>query len=181
MRKIVITAVAALAVAPAAVGAPPPNAADRANAVRDCRALRDSMGLATFRTTYGTAQANRRNAFGRCLSQWAREEQENRLNAAQECGEERGTTDASRAAFNEKYGKNGNARNAFGRCVSAKARAEAREDREETLNAAQQCKEERGTTEQSRAAFGATYGANENDRNAFGKCVSTLAREQDED
>ncbi len=124
MRRIVITAVAALAVAPAALGAPAPNATDRANAVRDCRALRESMGLATFRSTYGTARANRMNALGRCLSQWTREEQENRLDAVQECREERGTTETSQAAFNEQYGRNENDRNAFGRCVSTRAKAQ---------------------------------------------------------
>jgi hypothetical protein len=180
MRKIVLTAAFALALVPSGLASPPPNAADRANAVRDCRALRESMGLATFRTTYGTAQANRMNAFGRCVSQWTREEQENRLNALQDCREERGTTPASQAAFNETYGGNENARNAFGKCVSSKNRAERGADRQATLNAARQCREDRGTTAESRAAFNDTYGENENDRNAFGKCVSALARAQDD-
>ena len=125
MRWILIAALAALAVVPAALAGPPPSAADRANAVRDCRGLQESMGLTLFRTTYGTVQANRRNAFGRCVSQWGREERENRLNAAQECREERGTTPASQAAFRAKYGKNENDRNAFGKCVSSKRRADA--------------------------------------------------------
>ncbi len=180
MRWILITALAALAVVPAAQAGPPPSAADRANAVRDCRALQASMGLTLFRTTYGTVQANRRNAFGRCVSQWGREERENRLNAAQECREERGTTPATQAAFNEKYGKNENDRNAFGKCVSSKSRAEARADRQATMNAARECREERGTTPASQAAFNDKYGKNENDRNAFGKCVSKLASAEDE-
>jgi hypothetical protein len=45
------------------------------------------------------------------------------------------------------------------------------------MNAARACKAERGTTEESRAAFRAKYGGN---ANAFGKCVSTLAKAQDE-
>ena len=42
-------------------------------------------------------------------------------------------------------------------------------------NAAKKCKAERGTTEQSIAAFKQRYGTNANKANAFGKCVSKLA------
>ena len=41
-------------------------------------------------------------------------------------------------------------------------------------NAAKKCKAERGTTEQSIAAFKEKYGTNANKANAFGKCVSKL-------
>ena len=50
------------------------------------------------------------------------------------------------------------------------AAAEAKE------NAAKKCKELRGTTPGSIAAFKALYGTNKNKANAFGKCVSTLAK-----
>ena len=43
-------------------------------------------------------------------------------------------------------------------------------------NAAKKCKAERGTTEQSIAAFKTRYGTNKNKANAFGKCVSKLAK-----
>ena len=43
-------------------------------------------------------------------------------------------------------------------------------------NAAKKCKELRGTTPGSIAAFKALYGTNKNKANAFGKCVSTLAK-----
>ena len=43
-------------------------------------------------------------------------------------------------------------------------------------NAAKKCKAERGTSEQSIAAFKAKYGTNSNRANAFGKCVSKLAK-----
>jgi hypothetical protein len=43
-------------------------------------------------------------------------------------------------------------------------------------NAAKRCKAERGTTEQSIAAFKGTYGTNKNKANAFGKCVSRFAK-----
>ena len=45
-------------------------------------------------------------------------------------------------------------------------------------NAAKKCKAERGTTAQSMAAFKTKYGTNANQANAFGKCVSKLAKAQ---
>jgi hypothetical protein len=46
----------------------------------------------------------------------------------------------------------------------------------EIRNAAQACKAERGADE---AAFAVKYGTNDNDKNAYGKCVSTTARADD--
>ena len=155
MRKItVITALAVLLVPSTALAAGTPTRADRANAQRDCRALRDSMGVETFRATYGT-NANKSNAFGKCVSRWGREERENRQNAAQECKAER---EADQKAFAEKYAT-------FGKCVSGKRKAESRADREEVLNAAKACKAEREADEK---AFAETYAT-------FGKCVSAHA------
>lgn len=173
MRKtglIVACAVAAAVAAPSALAAPAPNASDRAKAVNDCKILRAQLGKPTFRTTYGTAGAKRRNAFPRCFRQWSAEEAGNRVQAVAACREERGATPESRAAFRQQYGT-------FGRCVAQKRRAESRADRRDTLNAARACKAERGTTPESRAAFRTTYGGG---ANAFGRCVSTLASAQDE-
>ena len=99
-------------------------------------------------------------------------------NPAKACKAERGTTAQSIAAFNAKYGTNANKRNAFGKCVSMKAKQqqEAAEQQAAEENAAKKCKAERGTTAQSIAAFNAKYGTNANKRNAFGKCVSKLAK-----
>jgi hypothetical protein len=86
------------------------------------------------------------------------------------------------AAFKEKYGTNANKANAFGKCVSAKVRKakeqEAEEQEEARENAAKKCKAERGTTAQSIEAFKNKYGTNANKANAFGKCVSKLAKAQ---
>jgi hypothetical protein len=98
-------------------------------------------------------------------------------NAAKACKAERGTTSASIAAFKENHGTNKNQSNAFGKCVSGKvkkAEAEAQEQAEE--NAAKKCKAERGTTSASIAAFKENHGTNKNKSNAFGKCVSKLAK-----
>ena len=89
--------------------------------------------------------------------------------AQKECRAERGTTDATREAFNAKY-KN------FGACVSTKAREAKAERQEARQNASQECRAERGDTAASRQAFAEKYGTNANKRNAFGKCVSQKAK-----
>jgi hypothetical protein len=99
-----------------------------------------------------------------------------RQNAAQECRFERGSTPATREAFADHYGTNRNKRNAFGKCVSAKARDEAQERSDAQAGAPQACRDERGTTDESRAAFALKYGTNKNGKNAFGKCVSGKAK-----
>ena len=92
-------------------------------------------------------------------------------NAAKECKLERGTTDASKEAFAAKY------RN-FGACVSQRAKQEARERREARRGASKECRDERSA---DAAAFAAKYGTNENKRNAFGKCVSSKAKQEKAD
>lgn len=94
------------------------------------------------------------------------------------CRAERGTTQATRDAFAQKYGTNKNKKNAFGRCVSKQAAALVDDSKAEIkaqVAAAQACATERGTTAESRAAFAQKYGTNKNKKNAFGKCVSKTA------
>ena len=111
-----------------------------------------------------------------------------RQNASTECRTERGTTAATREAFAARYGTNKNRSNAFGKCVSqaakaAKAAADAADQDEaaDRKSAAKQCAQERGTTSASKDAFAAKYGTSANRRNAFGKCVSKLAKALSED
>ena len=99
-------------------------------------------------------------------------------NAAKKCKAER--TKLGVQAFKDKYGTNANKANAFGKCVSGMVKKtedenEAAENEQAEKNAAKECKAERGTTEQSIAAFKEKYGTNANKANAFGKCVSKLA------
>ena len=74
--------------------------------------------------------ANKKNAFGKCVSQKAKAKREaqdekdaaaaeRQTNAAHECAAERS---ADKKAFEDKYGTNHNKKNAFGKCVSQKAR-----------------------------------------------------------
>jgi hypothetical protein len=94
-------------------------------------------------------------------------------NAAKKCKAERAL---GLEAFKNKYGTNANKANAFGQCVSGQAKkAEEAEEAEATENAAKKCKAERAL---GLEAFKNKYGTNANKANAFGKCVSKLAKAQ---
>jgi hypothetical protein len=166
--KLFMAVLVALAV-PAVALAATPNGQDRENAARTCKSLRTAMGPTGFGETYGTAESNRKNAMGRCVSQHARAERASRQSARAACTAERNDPNFASShdgkTFQQFYGN-------FGRCVSSKARAARAEARRATLNAARQCKAER--RELGVEAFRAKYG---NDRNAFGKCVSKKAHE----
>jgi hypothetical protein len=80
---------------------------------------------------------------------------------------------ADSAAFKALWGKH-----AMRDCIRA-GRAEdevATATPEQIKNAAQTCRDERALDP---AAFAATYGTNDNDRNAFGQCVSTKVQEEE--
>jgi hypothetical protein len=178
--KILIAIALAALVVPAVSFGSGPTGQDRENGARACRALRASMGEELFRQTYGTAQSQRRNAFGKCVSQWTHAEHQNRISARSSCSAEQ--ADPNFAAnhdgmdFAEFYGTGPNHKNAFGKCVSSKAKASLEQQQSATKNAARSCKAERSSMEGP--AFRAKYGKNANDRNAFGKCVSQLAKSQ---
>lgn len=182
-KRLMVAAglVAALAAPQAAVAKP--NKTDKRNAARECRAERGTTDSSreAFREKYGT-NANKSNAFGKCVSRRTRDEHAERhaakRQAQSECRQER--AELGREAFAEKYGTNRNKRNAFGKCVSGKAkRIERKEDREdrqeirERRNAAKECAQERQAM--GVQAFREKYGTNHNKRNAFGKCVSAKA------
>jgi hypothetical protein len=191
MKKFLIVSLLAALVVPA-VSLGGPTGQDRENAARACRALRATLGVELFRQTYGTVQSNRRNAFGKCVSQWTRAEHQNRISARAACSAEQ--ADANFPAthdgktFQEFYGKNKNGKNAFGKCVSTKARAlKAKEDEAdakdvaEFKNAAKQCQAESDDPDfpasHDGKSFSDFYGTNKNHRNAFGKCVSSKVKE----
>lgn len=102
-------------------------------------------------------------------------------NAAQTCKAER--TKLGEDAFKAKYGTNANKANAFGKCVSGSSTSKKEGDDEDEnaateskaeQNAAKKCKAERKQLGED--AFKAKYGTNPNKANAFGKCVSKLAK-----
>jgi hypothetical protein len=102
-------------------------ATEEKNAAKACKAERGTTpeSKAAFEAEWGTND-NKKNAFGKCVSSKAIEEvteqQQAVLNAAKACKAERGTTPASRSAFDAEHGTNANKKNAFGKCVSKAAK-----------------------------------------------------------
>ncbi len=63
--------------------------------------------------------------------------------------------------------------------LAVPAGAAAEPTKTDRKNAAQECRAERGDTAATREAFKAKYGTNESKSNAFGKCVSRRARDEE--
>ena len=93
---------------------------------------------------------------------------------------------ASGSSFASMFGTK---KNAYGKCVSSTAKKEAAKDekQEDTAktNAAKECKAERDDAGFADAHGGKTfeqfYGTNKNGKNAYGKCVSTKAKQKKAD
>ena len=69
-RILVLCALVAAIAAPAALSADPVPA-DYKNAAKYCKAVRESKGVEAFQTAYGKNK-NKKNAFGKCVSQTAK-------------------------------------------------------------------------------------------------------------
>ena len=165
MKKLLLAAaLSAAVVAPAAAMAQDPAPSDFKNAAKYCKEFRDGAGKANFVTMFGT----KKNAYGKCVSQTAKKNaaedaaqaKEAKSNAAKECKAE--------GLKGREYGK----------CVSTKAKAKkAAADKEEAakgkdrVNAARSCKQAK---KDDADKFGEDFGTK---KNAFGKCVSTTAKE----
>lgn len=174
MKKNMILVALAVALAPAAAFATPTPAQQ---ASKDCASLRAKMGATAFAQAFGSAGAS--NAFGRCVSKFAQVERANTTSANTLCRAEQADLDFSAAhggqTFVQFYGK-GNDKNAFGNCVSLKTRNSVKVEQGE-LNPAQTCSALRRTT-LGAPLFAQAFGTNTNHSNAFGKCVSLVARSQ---
>ena len=173
LRILTIGLVAAVLL-PAAAFADAATASDKANGARACQALRTSLGEATFNSSYGT-NADKSNAFGKCVSKWTRLEHQNRNEAERRvqggAGRRRLRSGARRQDLRPVLRERQEGRERPP-CAASSRSGTPRPcvDRQATVNAARSCKAERkelGTT-----AFVAKYGTK---ANAFGKCVSTLA------
>ena len=184
MKKITTIAGLALTLVftTGAVAAPQPDTGDKRAAKAECTELRG--GTDATREAFLTVHRN----FGACVSakarEEAREEKAAHTNAAWQCKDERS---GDVAKFRSTYGtETSNYRNAFGKCVSKKAKekeaaADRKDQRDATAfkNAAKECAAERDGGAQT---FRTTYGTeNANYENAFAKCVSTKAGENDTD
>jgi hypothetical protein len=157
MRKLIVLSMLALAIPAAAfatIGTPAQNVAAQAS----CRAQRTTLGTTLFNQTYvGTTNANRANAFGKCVSSAVRNAQANTTAAGKTC---KVAQLANKAAFKTQYGS-------FGKCVSVTATAANQAHQAATIAAAKSCKADKTA---SASTFASLYGT---DTNAFGKCVAT--------
>ena len=172
-RITTIAAVCGILVLPATAPAQEPSPQNFKNAAKYCKALRAAAGDANFKAMFGGGK----NAYGKCVSKAARldqkQESQAKTNASKQCKAEEA---ADPAAFKTKYGTGKDGKNAHGKCVSQKAKenkAAADKAENEKVNAAETCRAER---KQDPAAFAGKYGTNENNKNAFGKCVSKTAK-----
>lgn len=177
MKKLTVSIGLAVVLAFPAGALAKPNSdnADKRAAKAECKTLRGNTDAT--REAFRTLHRNLAACVRKTAVEEAQEEQTAHKNAAKECKAER---QADPEAFAATYGTNANKRNAFGKCVSKKAKekeAEAdKQDQQEATawkNAAKECKNLRQTDP---AGFAQQYG----DRpNAFGKCVSSKAREDE--
>jgi hypothetical protein len=161
------------------------------NASKFCKQLASASGgkhseayAAAVRTMFPNAKhVSANNAFGKCVSsktkenrtETAKSQDQAHTNAAKTCKTQR-SSDPS--GFATQWGSN---KNAYGKCVSATARAQEQQDAQQeqqedqnTVNAAKTCKAQR---KDDSAGFAQQWGTR---RNAFGKCVSTTAKQQDQ-
>ena len=142
------------------------------NPARLCRAQRSAMGAQAFAQLYGT-NANKRNAFGRCVSKMAHLLQGNIATATQQCRAEQNDPNfpASHGGktFIQFYGTNANGSDAFLNCVLQKLAQLQKQQQAATVNAAQQCKAEE--KQLGVKQFKQKYGS-------FGNCVSQKSKQK---
>ena len=204
MKKILTLACAtgmAAAVAGTAI-ADTPTSTETAGAAKYCKALRTSSGspeafAAAVQVVVGAKKVTVKNAYGKCVSHQAKnnatDDRQAHSNAAKACKAEKAQSDEDFAAahggktFSQQYGSGKNGKNAFGKCVSQKAhenKAADAQDNKDELSAAKQCKAEKAQSDDEFAAahggktFAQQYGTNKDGKNAFGKCVSSKAKQQ---
>ena len=84
-------ATAALLGTSAALGAPPAGSPSAQSPAQRCAAERTQMGTPAFKQLYGT-NANKANAFGKCVAKVAAAQSQNEQGAAQTCKTEQADT-----------------------------------------------------------------------------------------
>lgn len=98
--------------------------------------------------------------------------------AQSQCRQELATM--GKKVFKQTYGTNKNKSNAFGKCVSHRAKQDSADQSSAQTNAAKTCKAQQSdpgfATSHGGKTFAQFYGTNKNGHNAFGKCVSSVAK-----
>jgi hypothetical protein len=173
MKRFIFLTIAIFTLAPVAAFAAPTPAQQ---ASKDCSTLRAKIGATAFTQAFATNGTS--NAFGKCVSKLAQVEQANLSSANTLCRAEQADPNFASAhggkTFAQFYGK-GNGKNAFGNCVSLKARNSSKPEQAE-MNPARTCNGMR--TKLGRSLFARAFGTNASHANAFGKCVSLVARSE---
>jgi len=174
MRKLIICAAVAFALAPLAAFA---TTSPRQAASKDCSALRAKIGSAAFTQAFGGS-----NAFGVCVARLTRFEQADLSSANALCRAEQADPNFAAShggkTFAEFYGSGANHKNAFGNCVTLKVRSSSASGRS-GMNPARACAALK--VRMTVGLFKQSFGTNANHSNAFGKCVSIVARAQSTD
>ena len=168
-RTLIVTFAVVILAAPAAFANESAAGLTKANAARDCTVLKAKMGGLAFAAAYAT--------FGACVSSFTAVEQQNSASAEQSCRAEMGDVTFSVShngkTFDQFYGTGKKQDNAFGNCVSLKAKNSSTAAQQAIQNPARICRAQR--TAMGAGPFTLLYGGHSN---AFGKCVSKLARAQ---
>ena len=159
--KALFAALAVAAILPVAALADPASASDKANGARSCQTAEDGADRRDVQGDYGT-NADKRNAFGNCVSAWTKAEHQNRHAAETACKTEQADAAFATAhggkTFAQFYGVGNKGANALNRCVQAKRIAESAADKQDVVAAAKTCKAERKSM--GDVAFKAAYGTN---------------------
>jgi hypothetical protein len=176
MRKLlcITAAVSALLAPVAALAAGTPSA--NAVAASLCKQEQATMGATNFGAAYGT-NADKSNAYGKCVAKNAGTAKQDVTNASKACSAEQ--ADANFAAghggktfaqfYGASQGKTTGA-NAFGKCVSAKVKSATAGQAGKAGSAARSC---RSDLKADKTAFAGKWGPG---TNAFGRCVSATSK-----
>ncbi len=192
MKKLGIALALTLVFAPSALAQTPSPTANQNATTKTCKNLKAQMGAKRFNQAFAPRTWSARAALRNCARKEAAAQQQARVNAAQTCKTwQAGEDEAAMTAFKERFGQDatfasvfGDEPNAFGKCVSMLAKEQNRERRAATVNAARTCGAARRDTDGAADAFeglgtleGQTFaGAFGSEKNAYGKCVSTVAK-----
>ena len=147
-------------------------------AAQQCTAQLHAMGVKPFKALYGDPPKGQ-HAMRNCQGKQHGSAGSTIGNAAQQCKAEQADPstipgNSGNLTFDQFYGTNPNDHNAFGKCVSSKVQSAEAQEQQNLQNAAQQCRAERSSI--GATAFTDKYGSNKNKKNAFGKCVSQIAK-----
>jgi hypothetical protein len=167
MKQFLFALAVTLVFAPSALAGPAATASDKARAKATCNNVKASIGARAFKQLFAPKTHNARAAARNCRVGMTRFEHQNRESPEwkQACADLQGPPESPPTDAN-----------AYGECVSGLAKAKSRENREETISAAQQCKAERRdpdfAAEHENQSFAQVYGSqNTNAKNAFARCV----------